>query len=189
MPQSNLQPICHAKDDDIIISASSHGDPIIHTFKNECYDLNKDGFYVASSSPKWDHKVHVAVYNEFIREIQITDYKDQLLFSISNMNELAGKWAYGLKHQTRMCGNPRWEECEFTYENYVFDAQEFRYTVQIMFHNYLDPALKDGERGLHLDIYPKLYDVRRPTFNVNEYTGVYFDNPLPEELDFCPRPY
>merc|ERR1719447_465091 len=120
MPQSNLQPICHAKDDDIIISASSHGDPIIHTFKNECYDLNKDGLYVASSHPNWNHNVHVGVYNEFIREIQITDNHNNLLLSISNLNEIYGDWAYGLKYKNRMCRKFSWKECEFYHPHHEF---------------------------------------------------------------------
>merc|ERR1711953_1317202 len=54
-----------------VAGASSHGDPIIHTFNGECYDLDRDGLYIASSHRDWDHIVKVAVYNQYIREIQI----------------------------------------------------------------------------------------------------------------------
>ena len=41
--------------------ATSHGDPIIWTFDNECYDLNIDGLYVATKHPKYNHVVKIAV--------------------------------------------------------------------------------------------------------------------------------
>jgi len=167
-------------------SASSHGDPIIWTFKGECYDLSLDGFYLASSHPTYKHKVFVGVYNEFIREIQITDEMDTLLFAISNLDELSGQWNYGLKEWTRICTRMSWKECEWNFRQYAFDAQIFRYTVQIMFHDYLDAALKEGERGIHLDIYPKVYEKRLLEFHPSEYTGIYFDNPHPDQLHFCP---
>jgi len=168
-------------------SASSHGDPIIHTFKGECYDLNKDGIYLASSHPRWNHDIKVAVYNNFIREFQITTKDDQILFSISNFNEVTGRWIYGLKHLNRMCTPPfSFKECEFSFHEYRFDAQVFMYGVQILFHNYLDPALQKGQRGVHLDIYPRLYDVHKQTFKPEDWDGIYFDNPLPQELAYCP---
>jgi len=167
-------------------SASSHGDPIIWTFKGDCYDLNKDGLYLASSHPDYDHKVYVAVYNEFIRELQIRNSNNDLLFSVSNMNELSGQWNYGLKYFNRICGEMSWKECELFFHQYAFDAQIFRYTVQIMFHDYLDPALKEGERGIHLDIYPVVYKKRLEQFVPDDCEGIYFDNPYPEELPYCP---
>merc|ERR1711879_1140008 len=39
----------------VVSGGSSHGDPIIHTFKDDCYDLSKDGLYLASSHPDWTH--------------------------------------------------------------------------------------------------------------------------------------
>ena len=73
-----------------------------------------------------------------------------------------------------------------------------------MSHDYLDAALKPGQTGVHLvhilvivltilfltqifaieDIYPKPYK----TFSAirDEYSGLYFENPLPEELEYCP---
>jgi hypothetical protein len=180
-------PICKSSAaDGATVMASSHGDPIIHTFKNECYDLNKDGLYLASSHPLWNHNVHVGVYNEFIREIQITDDHNSLLLSISNLNEIYGDWAYGLKYKNRMCRKFSWKECEFYHPHHEFDAQVFKYTVQVLHHDYLDPALKSGERGIHLDIYPEVYQSRMEAFAPEEYEGIYFDNPLPEELHHCP---
>jgi len=167
-------------------SASSHGDPIIHTFKGECYDLNKDGLYLASSHPHWNHEIKVAVYNNFIREFQITTKDDQILFSVNNLNEVTGSWAYGLKHIYRMCTPFSWKECEFSFNEYRFDAQIFMYGVQILFHDYLDPALQKGQRGVHLDIYPRLYEKHQQTFNAEDWDGIYFDNPLPQELAYCP---
>jgi hypothetical protein len=167
-------------------SASSHGDPIIHTFKGECYDLNKDGLYLASSHPHWNHDIKVAVYNNFIREFQITSKDDQILFSVNNLNEVTGSWAHGLKHIYRMCTPFNWKECEFSFHEYRFDAQIFMYGVQILFHDYLDPALQKGQRGVHLDIYPRLYEKRKQTFNAEEWDGIYFVNPLPQELAYCP---
>merc|ERR1719397_2467041 len=123
-------------------AASSHGDPIIWTFKGECYDLNKDGLYLASSHPEFSHDVYVAVYNEFIREIQIQDEDNTILLSISNLNELSGEWNYGFKQRDRICRTMSWKECEFSHPQYAFDTQVLRYTVQIMHHDYLDPALK-----------------------------------------------
>jgi len=167
-------------------TASSHGDPIIWTFKGECYDLNKDGLYLASSHPEFSHDVYVAVYNEFIREIQIQDEDNTILLSISNLNELSGEWNYGFKQRDRICRTMSWKECEFSHPQYAFDAQVLRYTVQIMHHDYLDPALKDGQRGVHLDIYPKVYEKRLDQFVPEEFDGIYFDNPYPEELHYCP---
>merc|ERR1719499_1496390 len=163
-------------------SASSHGDPIIWTFNNECYDLNKDGIYVASSHPKYDHIVKIAVYNDFIREIQITNKLGKILLSISNLGDtIIDSWPYRVKHEQRACLS--YKDCGFILDQYVFDAQIFRYTVHLSFHDYLDPALKEGERGLHLDVFPELYPKHHSA--IREYEGVYFRNPYPEELPYC----
>jgi len=171
-----------------LISASSHGDPIIWTFNNECYDLSKDGFYLASGHPDWKHSVYVAVYNDFIREIQIRDVHedDKILLSISNLNEVTGVWQYGFKHLMKQCKGFSWNECEFAFNQFHFDAQFFKFVVHIHFHDYDDPALKEGERGLHLDVYPLLYDAQKARFKPSEFDGVYFKNPYPEELGYCP---
>jgi len=165
--------------------ASSHGDPIIHTFKGDCYDLNKDGLYLASSHPRWSHEVKIAIYNNFIREIQITSKTGEIFWSVSNLNEVTGSWKYGLTEKLRMCNKFSWKECEYAHKEYTFDAHVFNFKVQILFHTYLDDALKQGERGIHLDIYPTIYHKRKKTFNPYEYEGVYFDNPYPEELAYC----
>jgi len=166
--------------------ASAHGDPIINTFKGDCYDLHVDGFYLASSHPDFNHNIYVAVYNQFIREIQITDENDLLLWSFSNMNEVTGDWAHELVYEQKMCAEFLWKECEFRFHEYSFDAQVFRYYAQIMHHDYADAALKYGERGVHLDIYPRLYMQTADDFVLQEYKGIYFDNPLPEENLKCP---
>jgi len=48
----------------------------------------------------------------------------------------------------------------------------------------MDAALKEGEWGAHLDIYPQPYD--RFIQHKRDYTGLYLENPLPEELNYCP---
>jgi len=170
-------------------SASAHGDPVIHTFNGDCYDLNKDGLYVASAHPSWGHVVKLAVYNNFIREIQITNkHDDELLFSYSNLNEVTGQWAFGLKQRTRMCQTFTWKHCEFSFPQTEFDAQVFRYYAQIHYHDYADPGLDNGLIGFHLDIYPVVYQKQKADFHAQKdnYSGVYFANPLPEQLEFCP---
>merc|ERR1719204_2501862 len=164
-----------------LVSGSSHGDPIIHTFKDDCYDLNKDGLYLASSHPDWTHDVKVAVYNDYIREIQITNYEGDILYSISNLKETTGSWGYGSTYRERMCEETT-KECEFILPQFGFDVQLFKYTVQILSHDYLDPALKDGETGVHLDIYPRPFN----SFRKEEYSGLYFYNPNPHVLGRCP---
>jgi len=76
------------------------------------------------------------------------------------------------------------DDCIFETDEFEFDAQDFHYTIQVMLHNYLDPALKDGQTGIHLDIHPRPYPERQ--FRKEEYKGIYFENPLPEILNFCP---
>jgi len=126
------------------------------------------------------------VYNNFIREIQITDKNDEIFWSVSNLNEVIGAWKHGLTFKRRLCNDFSWAECEFDHVEYTFDAQVFNFKVQILFHDYLDDALVDGARGIHLDIYPTIYHKRKKNFKPSEYDGIYFDNPLPEELEFCP---
>ena len=54
-----------------------------------------------------------------------------------------------------------------------------------MVHDYLDPALQPGVTGFHLDIFPIPY--QNFAAKKNSYTGLYFENPLPEELEYCPE--
>merc|ERR1719204_13100 len=166
------------------LTASSHGDPIIWTFNDDCYDLNVDGLYVASSHKSFNHEVKVAVYNDYMREIQIVQRDSgRLLLSISNLGEVVNNWPYHYSHKKRTCA-PGMRDCIFQTDEYEFDAQDFHYAIQVMLHDYLDPALKDGEIGVHLDIHPRPYPER--PFRKEEYKGIYFENPLPEVLNFCP---
>jgi len=169
------------------ISATSHGDPIVWTFKNECYDLNIDGLYVAISHKNWWHTVKVAVYNDFFREIQIVDERNGHIYvAIDNLGDLMiDQWPYPVKTTTRECSKTFDKECVINFKQFEFDALIFRFTVQIKMHDYLDPALSEGESGMHLDIFPELYT--KHTLKVDEYEGVYFDNPLPEKLEYCPE--
>lgn len=164
--------------------SSSHGDPIIWTFDEECYDLSKDGLWLATSHPRYDHDVKIAVHNDYMREIQVVDnWTGEVMLAINNLGEvLNNNFPYFFSHETRECP-PDMKECEFMFEEFKFDAQNFEYTVQVLLHDYLDPALKDGELGVHLDVFPKPYqafDQYR-----DGYSGLYFENPLPEELEYC----
>merc|ERR1719495_3032246 len=69
-------------------AATSHGDPIIWTFNNECYDLNKDGFYVATESSKFTHSAYIGVYNDFMREFQLIRDDGLVLLYINNLGEM-----------------------------------------------------------------------------------------------------
>eukprot|EP00493_Phyllostaurus_siculus_P028035 UN28383 len=76
------------------------------------------------------------------------------------------------------------KDCIKEYKEFKFDAQDFQFVVHTLRHDYLDPALKEGENGYHLDIYPKPYELFGK--NINGYSGLYFENPLPDELEYCP---
>merc|ERR1712062_157131 len=58
-------------------TATSHGDPIIWTFNDECYDLNQDGKYVATKSRRFYHHVNIGIYNDFMREIEVVNNKGE----------------------------------------------------------------------------------------------------------------
>jgi hypothetical protein len=75
-------------------------------------------------------------------------------------------------------------ECLGTYKEWTFDAQEFHYTVQLLRHDYKDAGIPEGDLGYHLDIYPKPYT--RFFEHIDSYSGLFFENPLPEELEYCP---
>merc|ERR1719447_120675 len=69
--------------------ATSHGDPIIWTFKGECYDLNVDGTYLASSVPFYDHDVYISVYNYYMRDISVVDKRTgRLLLSLNTLGDV-----------------------------------------------------------------------------------------------------
>jgi len=163
---------------------SAHGDPIIWTFNDECYDLNKDGLYVSSSHPGFDHEIKIAVYNDFMREIQVVHASGEILLAINNLGDvLNNNYPYFFVHERRQCPEHT-TECHFSFEEFRFDAQHFEYTLQIKYHDYLDQGLTEGESGIHLDIFPKPYG----SFSENKalYTGIYFENPFPDELQYCP---
>jgi len=169
-------------------TATAHGDPIIWTFMGECYDLNKDGLYVASSHMNFGHQVRIAIYNDFMREIQITNKGGDIVFSLSNLGETINNgWPFPVARETIPCVSAaHGKDCMFTFEQYCFDAQVFLYTVHLMEHDYMDPALRPGEKGVHLDVYIEVYPKQKATFDPEQYEGLYFKNPLPFELEFCP---
>lgn len=161
---------------------TSHGDPIIWTFDEECYDLNKDGLWLATSHPEHNHKVNIAVYNDYMREIQVV-FGDEIGLSINSLGEVMNNnYPFAIEEVTVKCPEDM-KDCIDEYKEFRFDAQDFSYTVHLLRHDYLDAALKKGEYGYHLDIYPQPYRSfaeRKP-----KYTGLYFENPLPEELEYC----
>merc|ERR550517_882934 len=75
------------------ITPSSHGDPIVWTFNGEMYDLDVDGHYLASShQTKFDHEVHISVYNHYMREIQVTNKETgDIMLSINNLGDVVNK--------------------------------------------------------------------------------------------------
>lgn len=156
---------------------SAHGDPIVWTFDDQVYDLDVDGHYLASShKTKFNHEVHISVYNHYMREIQVTNKETgEVMLSINNMGDVVNKaYPYFFKSELKKCEYE--DECEFFFKEYVFDAQEFEYVVQIHPHSYEDQALKEGETGLHIDVYPHPY----PGYKFEDYDGLYFSNPLVE---------
>jgi len=165
--------------------ASSHGDPIIWTFGGDCYDLNQDGLYIASSHPSFGHDVLIAVHNEFMREIQVVDKQTgRLMLSINNMGEVLNDgFPYSFEHKVLQCPPDDDTDCQFMFDEYRFDAQQFQYIVQVATHDYIDQALRDGETGVHLDIFPREYAGFK---DFKGYSGIYFENPQPEKLHSCP---
>jgi len=102
------------------------------------------------------------------------------MLGISNFGEVINNnFPFYFKEQIKKCEFEH--ECNFFYREYVFDAQQFEYVVQIQPHSYDDPSLKEGESGIHLDIYPHPYD----GFRSEAYDGVYFENPIPNESGQC----
>jgi len=162
---------------------SSHGDPIIYTFGGDCYDLKKDGFYLASSHELYDHQVYIGIYNDYMREIQIRQkFTKRVLFAVNNLGEVfLDNWPHYWTENLRMCRPGKPKECLFFFQEFIFDAQELEYKVQLLGHDYADPGLKEGEIGTHLDIYPRPFS----RFQEDGYTGLYFHNPIPFESGEC----
>jgi len=165
---------------------TSHGDPIIWTFNNECYDLDKDGLYSATKHPYFNHEVKIAVYNNYMREIQVVDTRSgEILLSIDTTgNAMSDKFRYHFAEHTFNCpADMKETECLDEFTLWEFDAQNFRFTVHLLRHDYLDAGLSEGELGYHLDIYPRPFKSFKK--KRDGYTGLYFENPLPEELEYC----
>jgi len=166
---------------------TTHGDPIVWTFNQECYDLNKDGLYSATKHPHFDHEVKIAVYNNFMREVQVVNTKTgEILLSIDTTGtSMNNGFQYHFEEEMNQCPKDmKQSECDGSYMFWEFDAQNFRYSVHLLRHNYQDDGLLEGELGYHLDIYPRPY--KSFESHKDEYTGLYFENPLPEELEYCP---
>merc|ERR1712110_870866 len=106
-------------------TSTAHGDPIIWTFYEEGYDLNKDGLYDATVNPRFDHDVKIGVYNDFMRELVVVDDNGNIMISINSLGEY--------EHEEKDCpAEMKQTECFGTYKEWIFDAQEFRYTVHLL---------------------------------------------------------
>lgn len=166
---------------------TTHGDPIVWTFDEECYDLNKDGLYSATKHEAFNHEVKIAVYNNFMREVQVVNTKTgQVMLSIDTLgNVMNNGFQFHFEEGINDCPVDMPEtECVGEYMFWEFDAQSFRYAVHLLRHDYEDDGLAEGELGYHLDIYPKPYSDFEG--KKDGYSGLYFENPLPEELEYCP---
>jgi len=175
---------CNAETCECISNGSelmSFGDPIVWTYDGECYDLNIDGRYLASShKTRYDYDVYISVYNHYMREIQVAHrVTGEIMLSINNFGEIINNYPYYFIQESVKCENA--EDCDFFFIQFVFDAQQFEYVVQIQTHQYEDPALEEGETGVHLDIYPHPY----PSFDSSKYNGLYFQNPIPNQSGIC----
>jgi len=171
-------------------TATAHGDPIIWTFHDECYDLNQDGLYDATYNPRFNHQVKIGVYNEFMRELTVVDNDGNIQISINSLGEFehdAENYPYGFSFEEKACPMEMDKtECLGTYKEWVFDAQEFRYTVQLLRHDYKDSGIPENDLGWHLDIYPKPYSGFFKPGHLESYSGLFFENPLPEVMEYCP---
>jgi len=169
-------------------TSTAHGDPIIWTFNDECYDLNKDGLYVATANPKFNHVVKLGVYNDFMRELQVVSTNGEVLLSINSLGEYekSDNFLYRFTYEEKECPmGMKDTECVGTYKEWMFDAQEFEYTVHLLRHDYKDNGIPEGDLGYHLDIYPRPYKSFREPGHMDSYSGLFFENPLPEELPYC----
>jgi len=166
-------------------STTAHGDPIIWTFNDECYDLNKNGLYTATYHPTFDHWVNIGVHNDFMREIQVIRSDGEILLAINNLGMVESEnYPFYFNQTINDCPvDMKKTECPETYVEFEWDTQDFRYYAQILRHDYLDPALKEGELGYHLDVQPRPFASFQK--RKKEYKGLFFENPLPDELEFC----
>jgi hypothetical protein len=133
--------------------------------------------------------VKIGVYNDFMRELVVVDKQDNVLVSINTLGEYevdTDKFLYAFSYEEKECPtHMKKTECVGTYKEWVFDAQEFRYTVHLLRHNYKDAGIPEGDLGWHLDIYPKPYQGFFEPGHLESYSGLFFENPLPDELDYC----
>jgi len=168
-------------------TSTAHGDPIIWTFHGECYDLNKDGLYDATVNPRFNQAVKIGVYNDFMREISVVDDDGNVMISINSLGEYeTQKFPYHFDYEEKDCPlDMKKTECFETYKEWTFDVQEFHYTVQLLRHDYKDAGIPEGDLGYHLDIYPRPYKSFYREGHVDMYSGLFFENPLPEELEYC----
>jgi len=170
-------------------TSTAHGDPIIWTFYEECYDLNKDGLYDATVHDSFQHDVQIGVYNDFMRYIHLVDKEGNIMISINSLGEYyhdTQRWPHAFSYEEKDCPLDMKEtECLDTYKEWNFDAQEFYYTVQLLRHDYKDNGIAEGDLGWHLDIYPKPYKSFYREGHMERYSGLFFENPLPEELEYC----
>jgi hypothetical protein len=170
-------------------TSTAHGDPIIWTFYEECYDLNKDGLYDATVNPRFDHSVKIGVYNDFMRELVVVDDNDNIMISINSLGVYEhdeNNWPHAFSFEEKDCpAEMKQTECLGTYKEWIFDAQEFRYTVHLLRHDYKDNGIAEGDLGWHLDIYPKPYSGFYKAGHMDSYSGLFFENPMPQELEYC----
>jgi len=174
-----------------IITSTSHGDPIINTFYGECYDLHQDGNWLASSHPDFDHDVHVAVYNEYMRQVTVTNKNGDILLAINNYGEVVNNdYPYYFNKETKKCPEDyEKDDCIGEYISISFDAQDMYYDVHAQLrHDYNDQGLREGEVGFHMDVYPQPYN-KRFLKRKDDYTGLYFHNPMPGTLETCTERY
>jgi hypothetical protein len=173
----------------VTTTSTAHGDPIIWTFYEECYDLNKDGLYDATVNPRFDHSVKIGVYNDFMRELVVVDDNDNIMISINSLGVYEhdeNNWPHAFSFEEKDCpAEMKQTECLGTYKEWIFDAQEFRYTVHLLRHDYKDNGIAEGDLGWHLDIYPKPYSGFYKAGHMDSYSGLFFENPLPQELEYC----
>merc|ERR1712168_44116 len=106
------------------------------------------------------HKVMIGVYNDFIREIQVVDHEGNFLLIWDTTDEFfydEVNHDHVHMYKDKPCGDLKETECVEQYKQIIFDALDFHVEVQLLRHDYKDPALKGGELGYHLDVYPVAY--------------------------------
>jgi hypothetical protein len=119
--------------------------------------------------------------------ISVTNSTGDIILAINNYGEILNNdYPYHLDKKVLPCPEDYpLKDCIGEYVSISFDAQDLYFDVHAQLrHDYNDNALRDGEVGFHMDIYPQPY-IRKFNARLDEYTGLYFHNPLPEELLSC----